>query len=258
MKVSAIVPIFNEEKGISRVVKTLLGAGDIDEIICVNDGSTDKSLQILKSFQEKIKIVNLTRNRGKGFALASGIKQAKNEIVLFIDADLINLSDQHVKMLVTPLIEGKARAVIGYSAKKGLRKYFTGVFSYLSGERAYYKEDLLPHLDEMAQTRFGVEVFLNGLFKNKEIKRVPLVGLVQPPKQEKRELSVAIKEYIAEATEIAQQLAKKEVVSVKDTQILKELKDVTGFVELKEKIGMVKNKKIRSILQKYILKYLKL
>lgn len=69
---------------------------------------------------------------------------------------------------------------------------------------------------------------------------------------------MAIKEYIIEATEIAQQLAKKEIISVQDTKILKELKDVTGFVELKEKIGEVKNKKIKSILQKYILKYLKL
>lgn len=171
MKVSAIVPVFNEEKGAALVIKTLLKTKGLNEIICVNDGSTDKSLEVLKSFGQKIKVIDLKKNRGKGFALASGIKKAKNEILVFIDADLKNLSEEHVRMLFLPLVKTRAKAVIGYSAKKGLRKYFPDIFSYLSGERAYYKEDLLPYLDEMAQTRFGVEIFLNGLFKKKEVKR---------------------------------------------------------------------------------------
>ena len=68
--VSAIVPVFNEEKTVKVVVETLLASKLISEVICVNDGSTDKGLEILKSFGRKIKLIDLKRNHGKGFALS--------------------------------------------------------------------------------------------------------------------------------------------------------------------------------------------
>ncbi len=112
--VSAIVPVFNEEKTVSCVVGTLLKNPLINEVICVNDGSTDKSLKILKKFNHEIQIVNLKKNRGKGFALSSGIRKAKSELVVFIDSDLVNLSDKHISTLINPVLKGKAKAVLGY------------------------------------------------------------------------------------------------------------------------------------------------
>jgi len=83
--VSAVVPVFNEEKTVAGVIKTLLENALIDEVICINDGSTDKSLSILKEFKDKIQLINLKENQGKGYALVEGIKKAKGEIVVFID-----------------------------------------------------------------------------------------------------------------------------------------------------------------------------
>ena len=202
--VSAIVPIYNEEKTISKVVNSLLKNNLIDEVICINDGSTDKSMDVLNQFKEKIEIVDLQKNQGKGFALSIGIKQAKGEIVAFIDADLMNLSDDHIRKLLSPMLDNETRGVVGYpSSIKG--KLFNP-FSNFSGERAYYKKDLISHVEEMAETRFGVEVFLNNLFSKEEIKKIPLKKLKGLFKHEKRRPSNTIAEYHGELLEIMKEV----------------------------------------------------
>ena len=202
--VSAIVPVFNEEKTISKVVNTLLKNKLIDEVICINDGSTDTSMDVLNQLKEKIEIVDLQKNYGKGFALSVGIKQAKGEIVAFIDADLTNLSDDHIRGLLTPILNNEARGVVGYpSSVKG---NLLNPLSNFSGERAYYKKDLISHVEEMAETRFGVEVFLNHLFNKKEIKKVPLRKLKGLFKHEKRRPSNTIAEYYGELSEIIKEV----------------------------------------------------
>lgn len=64
--VSAVVPVFNEEKTLRGVVWALLNSKLITEVICVNDGSTDKTREILKSFGRKIVFIDLKENQGKG------------------------------------------------------------------------------------------------------------------------------------------------------------------------------------------------
>ena len=62
--VSAIVPAFDEEKNIAKTIKFLLEDSLINEVICVNDGSTDSSFEIINSFKNKIKTINLKENHG--------------------------------------------------------------------------------------------------------------------------------------------------------------------------------------------------
>ena len=251
--VSAIVPVFNEEKTIAKVVKTLLKSNLIDEVICINDGSTDKSLAILKKFKDKIRLFDLRKNHGKGFALAVGIKKAKGEVVTFIDADLITLSDNHIKTLLEPILEGKVKAVLGYPA----RGYLPNVFSNLTGERAYYKKDLVPHLEKMAKTRFGVEIFLNDLFDEEKTKKVPLKQLVGLYKHEKRNSANAFKEYLNEAVEIAQEIGRREGLLPEDRRIIASLANVINFKELSKKVRKIQSVKVKQFLEKYVLKYVK-
>ncbi|MEX0587272.1 MAG: glycosyltransferase family 2 protein, partial [Patescibacteria group bacterium] len=75
--VSAVVPVFEEEKTIAGVITALLSSPLLDEVIVVNDGSSDSSPEIIKSFEPRIKFINLRKNRGKGFALAKGIRKAQ-------------------------------------------------------------------------------------------------------------------------------------------------------------------------------------
>ena len=251
--ITAIVPVFNEEKNIANVVRTLLKNNLINEIICVNDGSTDETLTVLKSFGNRIRLINFKRNKGKGYALAEGIKKAKGEIVSFFDADLTTLSNRHIKTLFKPILEGKSRAVLGYSSNGRI----PNIFSSLTGERAYYRRDLVPYLKEMGKTRFGVEVFLNNLFSGKETKKVSLKGLRGLYKYEKRSSVNAFKEYIGEAVEIAQEIGRREGLLPEDYQAISQISKIANFKELKIKVKDITNKNIRQFFEKYVLKYVK-
>lgn len=91
MKLSIIMPAYNEEKRIEEALKQALSFSCADwekEIIAVNDGSKDHTLEIMKKYQDQIKIVNYTANRGKGFAIRQGIKNATGDFILIQDADL--------------------------------------------------------------------------------------------------------------------------------------------------------------------------
>lgn len=88
--VSVVIPVYNEEKGgakgINRVKNALQNISGESEIIAVNDGSTDKTEEVLKDFGY-LKIINHNNNRGYGAAIKTGIKSAKYENILIIDAD---------------------------------------------------------------------------------------------------------------------------------------------------------------------------
>ena len=254
--ISAIIPIFNEEKTVKKIVEVFLNSSDlIDEVICINDGSIDGSLEILKGFGDKIKLINLEKNKGKGYALSKGVKKASSELVIFFDADFPNLSEEHIKTLIEPVFIKDYKAILGVPIRNRLNLSLpTRIF--LTGERVYPKKLLLPHLEEMKKTKFGVEIFLNRLVDEKRTKIVYLKGLIFPYKHDKRELSQALKESIVEAVEIAEEFAKRERILPRDINIIESLKQPIGVKEIKIRIKKIKNKRIRQILENYILKYL--
>ena len=87
VKVSIIIPVYNAEKYLKRCLDSVLSQTLKDiEIICVNDGSTDNSIQILKEYGSKIKVIN-QENQGLSVARNTGLKEAKGEFVAFLDSD---------------------------------------------------------------------------------------------------------------------------------------------------------------------------
>ena len=105
-RVSVVIPIFNEEESIEelmvRVVQTLEARGDAFEIIAVDDGSTDRSLAVLRELRAKdgrIRIIRLTRNFGQSPALYAGFSHAQGDYVVMIDADLQNFPEDIPKLL---------------------------------------------------------------------------------------------------------------------------------------------------------------
>lgn len=226
--VSAIVPVFDEEKNIEKTIKFLLKNPLITKVICVNDGSSDTSLQIMKNFQNKIKIVNLKKNYGKGKALSVGIKKAESEIVLFLDADLINFTKKHLELILLPLFKKQKRAVLGFGTPK--KTHFFSSSSLVkgnTGQRAYFREDLIPYLKTMAKKKYGVEIYLNGLFKKEDVKMVPLIKVTHIWKHKKHPPQKAIKQYIKMGTEIAKEVGKRELREMTQTEKIriKKLRD---------------------------------
>jgi glycosyltransferase involved in cell wall biosynthesis len=91
MKLSIIVPVYNEEATIEKILKKLDQLNLEKEIIVVNDGSKDNTWQKIEAVKSSIpllKCINLERNMGKGRAIREGLKEAQGELVAIQDADL--------------------------------------------------------------------------------------------------------------------------------------------------------------------------
>jgi len=115
MKLSVIIPCYNEKDTIEQLVQNVLAAPIPDiEIILVDDGSADGTREILKEKIEPLvtEIIYHDRNQGKGAALRTGIAKATGEIVLVQDADLEYDPKEYTKLLA-PIVDGKADVVFG-------------------------------------------------------------------------------------------------------------------------------------------------
>lgn len=210
--VSAVIPVFNEEKNIAKILKFITENPLIDEIICVNDGSTDNSLSIINKFSKNIHIISYKKNHGKGHAMAQGVKKAKNEIVLFLDADLINVKHKHIKDILTPMFKKEKKAVLGYGTRS--RNHFWDSSSFVksvTGQRAYFRQDLFPYLNIMARKKYGVEIYLNTLFDKKDVELIPLIKVTHIWNHKKHPPYKAIKQYLKLGTEVAQEIGKSEL-----------------------------------------------
>jgi glycosyltransferase involved in cell wall biosynthesis len=113
-KISILIPVYNEEKTIEEILRRVFGETENwqKEIIVINDGSTDKTLEKLRNFLDKIILINLEKNQGKGFALREGFKKATGEIILIQDADL-EYNPRDYQKLLTPILEEKTKIVFG-------------------------------------------------------------------------------------------------------------------------------------------------
>ena len=115
--ISIIIPCYNEEKTILKVIENILAlklTNISKEIIIVDDGSTDSTTHILDNFinSENIKILKHQKNFGKGKALQTGISEASNEIIIIQDADLEYDPSEYPK-LIKPFNEAGADVVYG-------------------------------------------------------------------------------------------------------------------------------------------------
>ena len=127
MKLSIVVPVYNEKNTIREIIKRVLASniGNLEkEIIIVDDGSVDGTREILKNEIEGkpyIKIIYKEKNEGKTSALVKGFNEVSGDIVIIQDADLEYNPDEYIK-LIEPIIEGKADVVYGSRFLGGPRR----------------------------------------------------------------------------------------------------------------------------------------
>ena len=112
MKISIIIPVFNEEKTIAKIIRQINNVvGFQKEIIVIDDASVDGTSQKLQEFKG-IKIIRHPNNLGKGSAIRTGIDSASGDYILVQDADL-EYDPQDVLSMIKPIIQGKAEVVYG-------------------------------------------------------------------------------------------------------------------------------------------------
>ena len=145
-RVSGVIPVYNEEANLpelhERMTKALDSTGKPWELVYVDDGSADKSLELLSGFASKdarVRVVEFNRNYGQHAAVFAGLARARGEIVVTLDADLQNPPEE-VPKLVAKMEEGYD--VVGSVRKNRQDPFFRKIASRLvnrltrSGNRA--------------------------------------------------------------------------------------------------------------------------
>lgn len=253
-KTSIVICAYNEEETIESVIMECHGMNPGEETLVVDDGSSDQTPAILKKLEQElpIRVITLEENKGKSFAMATGVEEAGGEIILFFDADVTGIDQKHFSQLLDPLKLNPPEAdmVVG-SPSETLINYKINPFRSLTGERSLYKKDLVPILDDIRHIQFGVETYINLYYQSrgKKIKYTLLEGLTHPTKYEKTTTGKATKEFVEEGRQIAETLLKNhdlilKSISASINETGENLKE--SFIEMQEEV----NERIRLLLGK--------
>lgn len=184
-KISCVIPVYNEGKRTLGVLSAVLANDLVDEVIVVDDGSTDETKKLLAG-RDGIKLVSYAKNRGKSFAVMTGLKQSKNSLVLMLDSDLVGLKSKDISELIRPVIAGEADMSITIK-ENSFRTFKLLGLDFVSGERVFHKK-ILGDLDEIGKLRgFGLEAYINKIVVDKKLrlKVVNWRGTISPRKSVK-------------------------------------------------------------------------
>lgn len=166
--ISIVIPLYNEEESLPELVawihKSLEGSGKAFEIILADDGSRDKSWEVIKSLSEKyntVKGISFRRNYGKSAALSEGFKLAEGNVVITMDADLQD-SPEEILPLYKMIMEDGFELVSGWKKKRYdpitktiPTKLFNGVTAWMSDIKLHdfncglkaYKKDVIKTIE---------------------------------------------------------------------------------------------------------------
>jgi len=195
MKVSAVVPAYNEAARIGAVLRPLVSCPLVDEVIVVDDGSNDGTADIARGFG--VKVIRLPENRGKASALDAGVSAARHDVILFLDADLVGLRPEHIERLITAYADGEVDMVVGvFSEGRVNTDLAQRINPFASGQRVISKDLWKRAKAKVSDMHYGIEIALSKLAVKEgwRKEKVKLDGVTHVLKEEKRGFSQGVKE----------------------------------------------------------------
>ena len=193
---SIVIPLYNEENTIKDIINKIPNHFQ-NEIIIVNDGSTDNSVQRITEIKDKnIVLINHKRNEGYGAAILTGIKKAKGDIIVTMDSDGQH-NPEEIAKIIQPLLNDSADIVIGsrYLGKLNFKiplhvkiaeiiiklfmklLYGQVIHNNQNGFRAF-KRNTIKIFEDLRYTGMGftTEVLLYSAYKGYKIKEIPITA----------------------------------------------------------------------------------
>lgn len=216
-KISCIICAHNEAQRIGDVLSAVQNHPFINEVIVVDDGSTDGTAYVVRGMPW-VKLVSYPVNHGKSYALAAGIENAQHDTLLFLDADLVGITADDITKLIDPVREGKV------DVSMSLRKNSSFIYNYpqligldyVSGERVMpkwlFNAESLKTLCQLPS--LGAEVYVNKLIlkENLNVEIVQWKSVLNPSKTEKIGLWQGLKKEVRMINDILEVTPLPEIV----------------------------------------------
>lgn len=186
--ITVIIPVYNEFQGIRRVLEIVCQYAPIQEIIVVDDGSKDGTVQTVLQAQDcddRIRLITHLKNRGKGQAICSGLSATQAELILMLDADLRGLRVQHLEGLVLPVVFDGMDMTIGiFRGGRFYSDFSHWATPWLSGQRCLWRERL-EKICWKAAEGYGLETAITvaSICNHWRCKKVIWRGVSHPPSE---------------------------------------------------------------------------
>jgi glycosyltransferase involved in cell wall biosynthesis len=198
MKLSIIIPVFNEKKTIEEILERVISTSVFNlekEVIVVDDGSNDGTTELLKELKEKFRFLLLRheKNLGKGTAIRTGLNYVSGDIVLIQDADL-EYDPKDYQKILKPILEGKTKVVYGSRSLNPENKPSSKIYNFggkflsfffnlffktkltdvMTCYKVFKKEVISP--SELSENRFGFDCEITAKIAKKgfQILEVPI------------------------------------------------------------------------------------
>ncbi len=202
IKIVAIIPAHNEEQTVANVIRVLKQSKEINEIIVVSDGSTDKTTEV--SVQAGATVYSLKHQGGKGEALMYALKKTDADIIVFFDADLIGLNEESVSKLIKPVVSGEKVMNVGLRDRGRIGIAIARHMPLISGERAL-KREILEAIPDKYMNGFMIETALNYYCRSHGFSygTIVLKGVTIRRKYQKVNLLTAMIQYVKMFIDVA-------------------------------------------------------